>query len=187
VSALVDGGGRSVFLGTQIGKGGEATISAVAGRPELVAKIWHEPASAERAGKLRWMLAHPPADPAAARGHVSIPWPCSPVSDETGALRGFLMPRLAEARPLFEVFNPARRRVTAPGWDGRYLFRAARNLASVVAAIHEKGYVVGDLNESNVLVAPTALVSVVDTDSFQVRAVEGGREVVYPCRVGKPR
>ena len=63
MSALVDGGGRSVFLGTQIGKGGEATISAVAGRPELVAKIWHEPASAERAGKLRWMLATPRPPP----------------------------------------------------------------------------------------------------------------------------
>ena len=43
----------------------------------------------------------------------------------------------------------------------------------------------GDLNESNVLVTPTALVAVIDCDSFQVQAVRGGRVVTYPCPVGK--
>ncbi len=186
MSALRDGSGRTILLGSEIGRGGEAVIWTVAGRPDQVAKIWHEPATAERAGKLAAMLADPPQDPAAARGHVSIPWPTSPVTDDAGVLRGFLMPRLGDGKRIFEVFNPVRRRQTAPGWDERYLYRAARNLASVVESIHRKGYVIGDLNESNVLVAPTALVSVVDTDSFQVPAVVDGQPVVYHCRVGKP-
>ena len=34
---------------------------------------------------------------------------------------------------------------------------------------HVRGYVVGDVNESNILVTPTALVTLgMDTDSFQV-------------------
>jgi hypothetical protein len=186
MTALRDGDGGAVNLGEEIGRGGEAVIRAVADRPDQVAKLWHDPAAHDRAAKLRAMLTAPPADPTAASGHVSIPWPSTAVFDGADTLRGFLMPRLGEAKPLFEVFNPARRRAVAPGWDERYLYRAARNLASVLETIHRAGYVVGDLNESNVLVAPTALVSVVDTDSFQVRAIVDGAEVVYPCRVGKP-
>ena len=49
-------------------------------------------------------------------------------------------------------------------------------------ALHERGYVVGDVNESNILVNRGALVTLIDTDSFQVRSAEQ----VYRCRVGKP-
>jgi DNA-binding helix-hairpin-helix protein with protein kinase domain len=41
---------------------------------------------------------------------------------------------------------------------------------------------VGDLRESNLLVAPSGLVVLIDCDSFQVRDDEDGR--VYHCRVG---
>ena len=51
-------------------------------------------------------------------------------------------------------------------------------------ALHERKYVIGDLNESNVLVAETALVTVVDTDSFQVW--DAANRKLYRCRVGKP-
>jgi formylglycine-generating enzyme required for sulfatase activity len=50
--------------------------------------------------------------------------------------------------------------------------------------LHTRDYVIGDVNESNVLVADDALVTLVDTDSFQVRALHNG--LVYRCPVGKP-
>jgi formylglycine-generating enzyme required for sulfatase activity len=53
-----------------------------------------------------------------------------------------------------------------------------------MAALHARGYVVGDVNESNVLVAERSLITLVDTDSFQVRDAQTG--VVYRCPVGKP-
>jgi serine/threonine protein kinase len=87
-------------------------------------------------------------------------------------------------RPIFEYYNPRARRVHCPFFDYSYLLRTARNLAAVVAALHDRGYVIGDVNESNILVAETALVTVVDTDSFQVR--DGQRGSVYRCPVGKP-
>jgi len=52
--------------------------------------------------------------------------------------------------------------------------------------LHARDYVVGDLNESNVLVKPTALVTVIDTDSFQVKERRESQIVFYPCPVGKP-
>jgi serine/threonine protein kinase len=57
-------------------------------------------------------------------------------------------------------------------------------LASAAAAIHAKGYVIGDLNASNILVQPrTALVTIIDTDSFQVPNPNGQP---FRCGVGKP-
>src|SRR5436305_1951244 len=51
-------------------------------------------------------------------------------------------------------------------------------------ALHSRDYVVGDVNESNILVADTALITVVDTDSFQVRDPDG--KTVFHCPVAKP-
>jgi serine/threonine protein kinase len=62
------------------------------------------------------------------------------------------------------------------------LLRTARNLARAVRSVHSRGYVIGDVNESNVLVADDAIVTLVDTDSFQVN--DG--TTVYRCTVGKP-
>ncbi len=45
------------------------------------------------------------------------------------------------------------------------------------------GYCIGDLNESNILVQRTALLTIVDTDSFQVPNPAGPP---YLCPVGKP-
>ncbi|MEZ4656723.1 MAG: hypothetical protein R2911_04055 [Caldilineaceae bacterium] len=48
--------------------------------------------------------------------------------------------------------------------------------------MHDRGHVVGDLNESNILVTPDARVTLVDADSFQVRAAQ---DVLHHCTVAK--
>src|SRR5574338_1097912 len=94
---------------------------------------------------------------------------------------------LHDALPiLLEVFNPRRRAEVLPQFNRRYLLRTAHNLSAAFAALHRSGYVAGDLNESNVLVTPAALVTLIDTDSFQVREDYAGKQVVHPCPVGKP-
>jgi DNA-binding helix-hairpin-helix protein with protein kinase domain len=72
-----------------------------------------------------------------------------------------------------------------PEFDTRYLYRVARNLSAAVAALHRSSYVIGDLNESNVLVNPSALVTLIDTDSFQVQERQNGRFTIHYCPVGK--
>ena len=52
-----------------------------------------------------------------------------------------------------------------------------------MSALHAKQYVIGDVNESNILVHDTAIVTLVDTDSFQVPDFQQGK--VYRCPVGK--
>ncbi|WP_295440617.1 SUMF1/EgtB/PvdO family nonheme iron enzyme [uncultured Thiodictyon sp.] len=99
-----------------------------------------------------------------------------------GAVYDYAMPRIRSGLPLHGVYSLHSRGQKARGFHWRYLHVAARNLASAVAAIHAKGYCVGDLNESNCLVQGTALLTLVDTDSFQVPNPAGPP---YLCPVGK--
>lgn len=181
-----DSRNRPVTLGRKIGGGGEGDVYAVTGRAELVAKIYAKP-TREAADKLARMIDHPPSGRRDAGGHVNLAWPSELLygAGHRAAPVGFLMPRVTGAVPLLEVFNPRLRARTLPGFDRRYLFRTARNLAAVLATLHQAGYVVGDVNESNILVTPSALVTFIDCDSFQVQAPREGRVVTYPCPVGK--
>jgi hypothetical protein len=169
----------------QIGAGGEARIYALPDAGELVAKVYHRPTE-ERARKLIAMLADPPVDPTAGQGHASIAWPTDLLREGEKPFRvaGYLMPRAEAALPVMDYYNPAARRVACPLFSYQYLLRTARNLAAVVAALHARDYVIGDVNEANILVTATALVTVVDTDSFQVR--DRRHDTVYRCPVARP-
>jgi DNA-binding helix-hairpin-helix protein with protein kinase domain len=175
-----------VLTGKPLGHGGEAVIHPVPkqhGMPDLVAKVYHRP-TANHAAKLAAMIAHPPVDPMADQGHASITWPLDRLvlPNGTATVVGYVMPRIHKALPVVEFFNPKARLKQCPLFHFGYLLRTAHNLAAAVRAIHEAGYVVGDLNESNCLVNNQALVTLVDTDSFQVP--DQGR--IFRCPVGKP-
>lgn len=181
---LTDLTGCTVPLGRLLGRGGEACVFSVTTNPTVVAKVYTSP-SAERTAKLQVMLATPPADPMAARGHVSICWPATLLFDHCNVNVGFLMHRVdfASNVPVFSLYNPQDRQRVAPGFTWQYLLRTARNIASAVEALHARGYVVGDLNESNILVANSAMVTVVDCDSIQVP--QPGTGAFFRCPVGK--
>lgn len=178
--------GQLISLGKELGIGGEGTIYQVQGNASLAAKVYHPgKLSPEQGDKLHIMHAHPPKDPMADQGHPSIAWPVDllePVGG--GRVNGFLMPLVKKRLPIFTFYNPRSRRQKCPLFNYAYLHRTARNLAIAFGALHQGGYVIGDVNESNILVADSALVTLVDTDSFQVRDRIHNR--IYRCPVGKP-
>src|SRR5579871_2900964 len=174
----------SIDVASRLGGGGEGEIYAVSQHPDLVAKIYKQPQNSP-AGKLKVMIAHPPKDPMAAQGTPSIAWPCDllhPAGRKVCV--GYLMPRIDRVRTVFEFYNPAERHKHCPQFTYLYLHRAARNLAAAVNALHARGHIIGDVNESNVFVSDNALVTLIDTDSFQVRDPNTG--TVYRCGVGRP-
>jgi serine/threonine protein kinase len=173
--------GKSITLEKQLGSGGEGQVWTVQGSLE-VAKIYHPRIiKPEHEYKLKAMIANPPVDEMRVKGHVSIAWPTE-VLHLGGKFAGFLMPMLERSPTIFTVYNPVKRKKECPGFNWKYLIHTALNLSKAIEAIHYKNYVIGDLNESNVLVKSSALVSVIDTDSFQVRDKNGQ---VYYCKVGK--
>lgn len=183
-----DSSGRRISLVETAGAGGEGRIYRVAGDPALVAKIFHTPRrTSELESKLIVMVSRPPEDPTLTiRRHRSIAWPLEVLySDSSGrGFMGFIMPAVVtevfrEAHTYYDSHDRVRRFGGAYTW--RHLLIAAHNLASAVSAIHEKHYRVGDLRDTNVLVAPNSLITMIDCDSFQV---EGGSGRRFPTRVG---
>lgn len=171
---------QPVTLGKQIANSGEGTVSET-NLSGYLAKIYHNP-TLERIEKLKVMLANPPIDPMASQNHISIAFPIDLLQDQSGAVVGFLMPAIRDSRELHTVYHPSLRKKKAPGFNWYYLHITALNTAWIIQAIHEKGYVLGDIKPQNTLVNDRALVAVIDTDSFQVRDAQTGK--VYPCHVG---
>lgn len=90
------------------------------------------------------------------------------------------MPRIPDARPVFEIADPPLRPAHAASYQFRLL--VARNLAEVVGLAHTLRHVVGDGNGGNFLVNTSGRVTLIDVDSLQVNA--GGS--VHRCLVGTP-
>jgi len=165
-----------------LGVGGEAEVLPVLGADGLVAKIYHHADRIDPA-KLRLMIANPPSYPDSAVGHTLIAWPLDLLADSEDRFRGFLMPRVKQMRSLIDFYNPSRRRKNYPLFSYRYVHRMAQNLSTAVKVLHNRGYVIGDVNQVNILGNEQALVTLVDTDSFQV-GNEAGR--IFRCTVGTP-
>lgn len=182
---VYDSQGMPLWLGESIGRGGEATVYRVKGRHNQLAKIYEPAPRPNYPHKLAWMIGHPPHNPTRALEHASLAWPAGLLYDARRRLVGYTMPYIQAGVPILEVFNPRRRAETLPQFNRRYLHRAARNLAAALGSLHRSNYVAGDLNESNVLVTPAALVTLIDTDSYQVQEQRNGRSITHYCPVGK--
>ena len=182
--SLVTQSKQSITLDTRLGGGGEGEVWAIRESGDLVAKIYHpDKRTPERQRKLLAMVQNPPADEMrGAYNHVSLCWPID-LLYAGGHFAGFLMPRIGKSPTVLEVYNPALRAKTYPGFNWRYLLRTGQNFAIALGALHRKGYIMGDVNESNILVSDQALVTLIDTDSYQVTDSLGR---TYRCPVGKP-
>ncbi len=166
----------------KLGGGGEGTVYKLSQDPSLIAKVYHDDKlNDSHREKLRIMLANPISN-LSREGFVA--WPIDLLLSDEQQIIGFLMPRVTGVLPIHQFYTPKDRRKHIPGFNYRYLHRTARNLAAAIGKIHqEEDYVIGDVNESNILVTETALVTLVDTDSFQVRDSNKGK--IYKCPVGK--
>ena len=177
VTPFYDSHGTVVRLGKKIGSGGEGDVYELLVSPKtMVAKIYKKPLDEKKQEKLRLM----------ARGcnedlqGISA-WPTDVLSTRPGGpVVGFVMPKIADAEPIHKVYGPTHRKETFPHADWRFLVRAAKNLAAAFYVIHQYGYVIGDVNEGNILVNERACVRLIDCDSFQVRS----KEQTWCCEVG---
>lgn len=176
--------GEELTLGPLLAKGGEGEIFAITGHDDKVAKIYYpKERTLDRELKLQVMITRPPRDDTRTTiNHKSIAWP-ERILYDNGQFAGYWMPRIVDSWPLIEIYNPSLRSQRANATNWGFLHHAAGNLAKAVNVLHVWRYVVGDLNESNLLVNKDALLTLVDTDSFQVRDEQ--RQRIYCCRVGK--
>ena len=172
---LLDAAGRPVALGAELGRGGEGAVYDITGKPGSVAKVYERPPDPSKAEKITVMVGM-----ATERLTALAAWPTATLHQQGGALAGFVMPKLAGHRPVFQVYGPKLRLKQFPKADWRFLVHTAGNVARALAAMHAFGLVIGDVNHGNLFVAADATVRFIDADSMQV--AQGKRR--WPCEVG---
>jgi serine/threonine protein kinase len=178
---ITDSRGTQVRLGPSLGYGGEGEVFDLPGTG-LAAKVQYPlHRTQEWRAKLRIMVAHPPADPTAAMQHPTLCWPRE-LLYESSEVAGFLMPRVdvsAWLQVYKLIFPPL---YPGVGFHWGQQLQVASNLAAGLAAVHDKGYVIGDLNFRNLYATPNCLVTFIDCDSIQVVDPATGR--IFRCPVG---
>src|SRR5215475_2098733 len=167
-----------VRLGRRIGTGAEGEVYEIQDSGDLVAKVYHEPPPPEKAEKLVAL---------ARLGNERLinlsAWPVSTLRDAPdGEVVGFVMKKISQAEEVHALHSPKSRLQKFPEASWAFLIYVAANIARAVAAVHEHGLVIGDVNPKNVLVTRKATVYLLDVDSFQVSA-EGK---TYRCEGGFP-
>src|SRR5262245_39807591 len=93
--------GRPIHLGRQLGKGGEGAVFEVVGRHQLVAKIYHQRVSVEKAAKLTAMV-----NLKTDRLLKLSAWPIDILHESNGgALKGFVMPNVIGHRDIHILYG----------------------------------------------------------------------------------
>lgn len=176
---LYDASDRVVPLGDVIGSGGEGAVFEINGHPKLVAKVYHKDKLTDQHDqKLRRLVSL-----SAGELLTIAAWPRGLLFDpRTKGVRGLLMDRIADAYPLHELYGTSSRARTFPQAQWGHLVLAARNLAAAFATMHERGIVIGDVNQGNLLVDSSMCVRMIDCDSFQIPH----RNQFFRCPVGTP-
>lgn len=171
---LNDHAGRVIPLGRQIGRaGGEGSVFEIAGNPQLVGKLYHQPPAPEKVAKLEHLRA---LSTPRIQSFAALP---TAVLYESGRARGFVMP-LVRGKEIHQLFGPKERFVEFPTAKWDFLVRVAQNCAAAFDEVHKLGVVIGDVNEGNALVSDDGLVKLIDCDSYQIATSSR----VLTCDVG---
>jgi DNA-binding helix-hairpin-helix protein with protein kinase domain len=174
-----DKGQRVRLLKPLTRAGGEGQVFEIENTSVMVAKLYHQPAEAQKATKLRYQVQSAKADL-----QKVTAWPTELLLD-TGnpqVVRGIVMPRMA-GKEIHKLYGPSDRAVEFPavGWD--FLIHVAMNCAVVFEILHENGVVMADVNEGNLLVKEgDGRVGLIDCDSYQI----GNGNGLFLCDVGIP-
>ncbi|MHB9476715.1 peptidoglycan-binding protein [Mesorhizobium sp. W016] len=174
MTTLRSGEGEVVHLGAEIGRGGEGTVYSIQGKPGFAAKIYKPELAPERQVKIvamtaaRWQTSH------------FVAFPVDTLFNASGMFCGFSMPKVGSHRAVHELYSPTGRKSAFPQATYPFLVRCVVNIARAMAGVHATGCVIGDINHSGILVSKTATVTLIDSDSFQVR--RDGH--FFPCKVG---
>jgi DNA-binding helix-hairpin-helix protein with protein kinase domain len=169
-----------------IDSGGEARIFSVPGEPELAIKLYHRPTD-DQAHRLQRMLAFAGHDEWLTRDehhHPELVWPISVARDvEAERVVGYAMRMVGEPEfhPIDTFFSRRERLTYFPGVSWRFPLGIARNLSALVARLHARNLVVGDLSHRNVVVSLKGYLTILDCDSIEFTDPESGER--FACHV----
>lgn len=180
---------QKVTLDRQLGAGGAGSVFQVRGASSKVVKVYHDTISASdlvnSSSQIKAMVLEPPDLPPfqyQGRSYVQIAWPEARLF-RNGKFVGFSMPalelnRTKELEYLLQDKQAAKHGLKS---DMGVRVTIARQLSSVVAALHAKGHYVIDLKPLNLSYYPDTLyMAVLDCDGFSIHDKATGKNYRAP-------
>lgn len=178
---------RKYTLGNPLkdGRGGQGTVYTVKGRPNLVAKIYHEKVlqrpsrevDAHRR-KLECMIRY--NIQTTYNGKLLVAWPLD-VLYNGEQMVGYIMPNVRSSHGIYTVWTAERQDQAIKNYSWRKSVLVARNLAQAVKTLHDNDIILGDFNLKNFLVDRSGNVVLVDADSYDITDPSTGEH--FPCQV----
>ena len=166
---------RPLRLERELGSGGEAVVYEAG--PELAVKLYHRP-SDDVARRLEGMLALACADDFLNEAaHPELAWPTALVRDADGReVVGYAMRRVGSPDffPLALLFSHRHRQEQLGEVSWRFFVGVSRNLTGLMATLHDRGLVLGDVSPNNVVVNRDGMLTFLDCDSMQFVAPGSG-------------
>lgn len=176
-----DSSGKPVIIEKEIGIGGEGRVCLVKGNRKVVAKLYLDKAlqKGDKSGKIKAMCAIYDNE---LEKFSALPQKA--IYDSNGKVVGFIMEylNLNDFKEIHLLYGTKDRKKYFDYADWGFMVHSAKNLACAVETLHNKGIVIGDINESNILVDKNAMIKLIDCDSYQVEY----NNKFYLCEVGKP-
>ena len=183
--------GRKYTMDHFIKKGGEGEVYTISGYPDSVAKLYTARKFKSTKyimdmrtylkEKIETMLDYPVQTHL--NGQLVITWPSDLLYDASGAFAGYVMPRVYAKKSLVSAIDSTMQKKLIPNYTWRTAAVIAYNLASAVDLIHERSYVIGDMNPLNFLVDSNGHITVIDTDSFNITNPRTNK--TYKCTVAR--
>lgn len=173
-----DKNGKIINLGSEIAQGGEGIVYNYNADKSLVAKIYKKDKRSSRKGK-KIELMSKLYDKDIAKFSAWV----KEVIYENQKPVGFLMEKISDYKEIHLLYGRNEdRQKYFPNAEWKFLVHAALNTARAVGTLHDKGIVIGDINQSNILVNDRAEIKLIDCDSYQIKY----KDSTYICEVGVP-
>lgn len=167
---------QAISLGGLLSKGGEGSVFVLPSMQGFVAKTYHAPLEASQQRKLKYMVGLGEEE---IFSHTAWPTDCLLSADRSKVV-GIVMHHIHGMTAVHTAYNAKSRQKRFPNSTWEFLLCVARNTAAAFETVHSRGHIVGDINETNILVGPDASVRLLDCDSFQIAA----NGEIHSCRVG---
>jgi len=179
ITTVMDDRGIPKTLAGTVARGGEGTIRSLAGRDDILAKIYHPAILADAARrarlerKIRDMAGH-----AELRAHSQLAWPLLPLRSPDTGWCGFAMRRVPGVCLRSLLGGPALLAARCPGWHRQHLVRLCLDVLDAIGFLSRHHAMPVDFNPSNLLVDTTGVrAGLIDCDGFQFQGVGG----LHPC------
>lgn len=175
MNTYFDGSGKRIQLGNLLGKGGEACVYDIVGQPKLAAKIYRNSPSTETIQKLYTLIKM--------QAISNTAWPLKLIFEDCSAnkVTGYVMAKVSGCKT-WSNFNVevSRAQVSGYKYTPTFFYNMLTSFVKTLNDIHATGLIVGDINDSNILVERNGDCTVIDVDSFQVNTTS------LLCTVGRP-